>query len=219
MGLYCNIKKTLDHFTLDVEISMGNELLVIEGASGAGKTTILNCLAGIRKPDDGLIKIDDRILFSHEKKINISAEKRNIGYLFQNYALFPNMTVKNNVLYGLKNKKEFHQKETKAELLEYADYMMETLGIMHLAKKRPNRISGGEKQRVALARAMVTKPSLMLLDEPFSALDENTKEKIYEEFQDFKETLKIPTILITHNHRESELFADKNINLMEGKVI
>lgn len=218
MGLYCNIKKTLDHFTLDVEISMGNELLVIEGASGAGKTTLLNCIAGIRKPEDGLIKIDDRILFNHEKKIDVSAEKRNIGYLFQNYALFPNMTVKNNVLYGLKNKKEFHQKAAKAELLEYADYMMETLGIMHLAKKRPNRISGGEKQRVALARAMVTKPSLMLLDEPFSALDGNTKEKIYEEFQDFKETLKIPTILITHNHRESELFADKNINLTEGKV-
>ena len=104
-------------------------------------------------------------------------------------------------------------------MLDYADYTMETLGISHLADKRPTHISGGEKQRVALARAMVTKPSLMLLDEPFSALDENTKEKIYEEFMAFKDTLRIPTVLITHNHRETELFADKNITLKEGRII
>ena len=96
---------------------------------------------------------------------------------------------------------------------------METLGISHLAKKNSTAISGGEKQRVALARAMVTKPSLLLLDEPFSALDENTKGKIYDEFMDFKESLKIPTILITHNHRETQLFADKNIMLKEGRIV
>ena len=105
------------------------------------------------------------------------------------------------------------------KLLEYAGYTMDTLGISHLADKNATAISGGEKQRVALARAMVTKPSLLLLDEPFSALDENTKSKIYEEFMDFKESLKIPTILITHNHKETELFADKNITLREGKVV
>lgn len=104
-------------------------------------------------------------------------------------------------------------------MLEYADYMMETLGISHLANKNSSAISGGEKQRTALARAMVTKPSLLLLDEPFSALDENTRGRIYEEFNEFKETLKIPTILITHNHRETELFADKNITLKEGRII
>ena len=104
-------------------------------------------------------------------------------------------------------------------MLEYADNMMEMLGVAHLAKKNPTAISGGEKQLVALARAMVTRPSLLLLDEPFSALDENTKGKIYEEFLDFKESLRIPTILITHNHRETELFADKNITLKEGRII
>ena len=139
--------------------------------------------------------------------------------MFQNYALFPNMTVKQNVLYGLKNKKEYRRRESRKELLEYAAYMMETLGISHLADKSAASISGGEKQRVALARAMVTKPALLLLDEPFSALDENTKCRVYDEFMGFKETLGIPTILITHNHRETELFADKNITLMEGKVI
>lgn len=219
MGVDFRIVKKLNYFTLDVDFSMGNELLVIEGASGAGKTTILNCLAGTVSPDEGKISVDGRVLFSHTEKVNVPTEKRNVGYLFQNYALFPNMTVKQNVLYGVKNKKEYRRRESRTELLEYAEYMMETLGISHLAGKNATSISGGEKQRVALARAMVTKPALLLLDEPFSALDENTKCRVYDEFMGFKETLGIPTILITHNHRETELFADKNITLMEGKVI
>ncbi len=219
MGVYFKIFKKLNYFDLDVECSMGNELMVIEGLSGAGKTTILNCIAGIRTPDAGKISVDDRILFSHNEKVNIPAEKRNIGYLFQNYALFPNMSVMSNVLYGIRNKKEYKKKESKKELIEYAEHMMDTLGISHLADKRPTAISGGEKQRVALARAMVTKPSLILLDEPFSALDESTKETVYEEFLQFKETLKIPTILITHNHKESELFADRQISLEKGRII
>lgn len=219
MGVSFKLFKKLNYFDLDVEFSIENELLVIEGSSGAGKTTILNCLAGIVTADEGKITIDEKVLFSHTDKVNIPAEKRNIGYLFQNYALFPNMTVKQNILYGLKNKREYKKKATRKELLEYAGYMMETLGLSHLADKNSNAISGGEKQRVALARAMVTRPSLLLLDEPFSALDENTKSKIYDEFKDFKESLNIPTILITHNHRETQLFADKNITLKEGRIL
>lgn len=219
MGLDFRIQKKLNYFDLDVDVSIGNELLVIEGASGAGKTTILNCLSGLITPDSGHIAVADRVLFDDKARINISTEKRHIGYLFQNYALFPNMSVRNNVLYGLRNKRGFRHRQERREMLDYADYTMETLGISHLADKRPTHISGGEKQRVALARAMVTKPSLMLLDEPFSALDENTKEKIYEEFMAFKDTLRIPTVLITHNHRETKLFADKNITLKEGRII
>lgn len=219
MGVSFKLFKKLNYFDLDVEFSIENELLVIEGSSGAGKTTILNCLAGIVTADEGKITIDEKVLFSHTDKVNIPAEKRNIGYLFQNYALFPNMTVKQNILYGLKNKREYKKKATRKELLEYAGYMMETLGLSHLADKNSNAISGGENQRVALARAMVTRPSLLLLDEPFSALDENTKSKIYDEFRDFKESLNIPTILITHNHRETQLFADKNITLKEGRIL
>lgn len=219
MSIECSIYKKLHTFDLDVKFSADRELVVIEGPSGAGKTTILNCIAGIRKPDRGMISVEDRDLFDSENKVNITAEKRNIGYLFQNYALFPNMTVKQNILYGIKNKAEYKDKTAKTELLEYADYMMETLGIMHLSDRKPGRISGGEKQRTALARALVTKPSLMLLDEPFSALDADTKEIVYEEFGTFKETLKIPIILITHDHRESRLFADKIITLKEGRII
>lgn len=219
MSIECSIYKKLHTFDLDVKFSADRELVVIEGPSGAGKTTILNCIAGIRKPDRGMISVEDRDLFDSKNKVNITAEKRNIGYLFQNYALFPNMTVKQNILYGIKNKAEYKDKTAKTELLEYADYMMETLGIMHLSDRKPGRISGGEKQRTALARALVTKPSLMLLDEPFSALDADTKEIVYEEFGTFKETLKIPIILITHDHRESRLFADKIITLKEGRII
>lgn len=218
MGIYFNINKQLYNFQLDVDFRMGDEFLVIEGASGAGKTTILNCISGIITPDSGEITLDDTTLFK-SPKTNVPVEKRNISYLFQNYALFPHMTVRNNVIYGLKNKPEYRNKASRKELLEYADYTMESLGIAHLANKNSNAISGGEKQRTALARAMVTKPKLLLLDEPFSALDQNTKEKIYEEFASFKETLKIPTILITHNHKEAELFADKQIKLKEGRII
>lgn len=226
MGISFDLYKQLDHFALDIEFSMGNEFLVIEGPSGAGKTTILNCLSGIISPDAGRITLGSDTLFEKERNskaakpaVNIPVEKRNISYLFQNYALFPHMTVRNNILYGLKNKPEYKNKETRKELLEYADHTMEILGISHLAGKNATAISGGEKQRTALARAMVTKPSLLILDEPFSALDENTKEKIYEEFNEFKSTLKIPTVLITHNHRETELFADKHIRLKKGRII
>lgn len=221
MGISFNIKKQLYNFRLDVDFSMNDEFLVIEGTSGAGKTTILNCISGILTPDSGEIVLDDTTLFRKDAStyVNVPIEKRNISYLFQSYALFPNMTVRNNVIYGLKNKPEYRNKAMRKELLEYADHMMEILGISHLADKNSQAISGGEKQRTALARAMVTKPKLLLLDEPFSALDKNTKEKIYEEFARFKETLKIPTILITHNHKETELFADKQIKLKEGRII
>ena len=106
MSVSFRLLKKLNYFSLDVDFAMGNELLVIEGVSGAGKTTILNCLAGIAVPDEGEIIVDERLIFSHTDKVNVPAEKRNIGYLFQNYALFPHMTVKQNVLYGLKNRKE-----------------------------------------------------------------------------------------------------------------
>ncbi|MDO4746147.1 MAG: ATP-binding cassette domain-containing protein [Bacillota bacterium] len=213
MGLSFEINKKLDHFTLDVKYEIDNELLVIEGPSGAGKTTILNCIAGIVAADSSSIILAGKAI-SH-----LPIEKRHIGYLFQNYALFPHMTVEENVLYGLKNSAEYKDKTKRRELLDFASYTMETLGIAHLANKFPQAVSGGEKQRAALARAMVTRPSLLMLDEPFSALDEETKENIYEEFARFKSTLDIPTILITHDHRETELFADKHITLKEGRII
>ncbi|MCQ4637082.1 ATP-binding cassette domain-containing protein [Anaerovorax odorimutans] len=216
MCTYFKIKKQLDRFSVDVEYSFDKGVLVIQGESGAGKTTVLNCISGLKQPDEGKVIIEEQLVF--DGKTNIPVRNRQVGYLFQNYALFPNMTVEKNVTYGIKNKKEYRDREKRKELLDYADYIMETFGITHLKKRYPGNISGGEKQRVALARAIVTQPRLLLLDEPFSALDVKTKEVVYEEFAAFKETLGIPTILITHDPRESELFADHRIFMKDGTI-
>jgi len=217
--MYFRIKKKLDHFSVDVEYEFDQGVLVIQGESGAGKTTILNCISGLSIPDEGMISVEDRIVFDSAAGINIPARLRNVGYLFQNYALFPNMTVHQNIIYGIKNKPEYRDKDKKEELLQYAEHILETFGIAHLSKKHPNRISGGEKQRVALSRAIVTKPSLLLLDEPFSALDQQTKEIVYRQFAAFKQSFQIPTILITHDAKESEMFADSRILIKDGQII
>lgn len=219
MGIYFKIDKKLDHFSLSLEYGFERGVLVIQGESGAGKTTVLNCISGLETPDEGRVSLDGRAVFDSTAGINIPTRQRNIGYLFQNYALFPNMTVHQNIVYGIKNKPEYREKEKREELLKYADEIMETFGIAHLKKKHPNRISGGEKQRVALSRAIVTKPSLLLLDEPFSALDQQTKEAVYRQFADFKKSFQIPTILITHDAAESEMFADSRIVIKDGKII
>lgn len=217
--MYFMIRKNLDYFTVDLEYGFDHGVLVIQGESGAGKTTILDCISGLTMPDEGRISIGERIVFDSTAEINVPTRLRNIGYLFQNYALFPNMTVHQNITYGIKNKPEYKDKDKKEELLKYADEVMETFGIAHLKKKHPNRISGGEKQRAALSRAIVTKPSLLLLDEPFSALDQQTKEIVYEQFASFKNNFQIPTILITHDAKESEMFADSRILIKDGRII
>lgn len=219
MSMYFRIRKNLDHFNVDLEYEFDSGVLVIQGESGAGKTTILNCISGLTAPDEGRISLGDRIVFDRAAGIDVPARLRNIGYLFQNYALFPNMTVRQNIIYGIKNKSEYGDKEKREKLLQYADNVMETFGIAHLKKKHPSLISGGEKQRVALSRAIVTKPSLLLLDEPFSALDQQTKENIYGQFASFKKNFRIPTILITHDPAESEMFADSRILMKDGKII
>ncbi|HML37809.1 MAG TPA: ATP-binding cassette domain-containing protein [Bacillota bacterium] len=217
--MYFKIKKRLDHFDVDVEYEFKEGVLVIQGESGAGKTTILNCISGLLTPESGRISIGDRIVFDSEAGVNVPTRRRNIGYLFQNYALFPNMTVYQNIVYGIKNKPEYRERDKREALLKYADGVMETFGIAHLKKKHPARISGGEKQRVALSRAIVTKPGLLMLDEPFSALDQQTKKIVYEQFALFKKNFQIPTILITHDPGESGMFADGRIVMKNGKII
>lgn len=219
MSLHFKIKKKLDHFSVDLEYKFDQGVLVIQGESGAGKTTILNCISGLLAPDEGMVALGDSVVFDSYTGIDVPARFRNIGYLFQNYALFPNMTVQQNIVYGIKNREEYKDKTKREELLSYSEYIMETLGIHHLKKKYPGNISGGEKQRVALSRAIVTRPKLLLLDEPFSALDHETKKVVYNEFAQFKENFQIPAILITHDIMESEMFADQQILIKEGKIV
>jgi molybdate transport system ATP-binding protein len=206
-----DILKSLLYFDVNVKFRVNNEVVVIEGLSGAGKTTILNCISGIKKPDEGTIEINGRTVYSSMESIDIPVRDRNIGYVFQNYALFPHMTVGENIRFGIR--KNNHEDS------QYADYISDALKIKHLEKRYPGHISGGEKQRTALARALVTKPGLLLLDEPFSALDVKTKDTVYKEFMDFKDKWKIDMILITHDDKEAKLIGDRIIHINEGHFV
>lgn len=202
--LQVTIKKQLNHFELDVDFAVGAEIAAIFGASGSGKTTILNSITGLIRPDHGEIKLENQILFK-ERKINLSPQKRKIGYLFQDYALFPHLTVWKNIMYGAKSE-------------QLSIRLMKEFEINHLREQYPHEISGGEKQRVALARALATEPDLLLLDEPFSALDENTRHKAHMELKRIQKLWEIPVILITHQHDEAMKLATKIFYLAEGKI-
>lgn len=202
--------KKMNYFNLDVNFSIDKEVLVIQGPSGSGKTTILDCICGTKTPDEGTITINDKTIFSSNKKINMKIKDRNIGYVFQNYALFPHMTIKQNISFGTKCKK---LKDS-----DYIDYLMNVFNIYHLEDRYPNQISGGEKQRAALARALAVRPEMLLLDEPFSALDVNTKNSVYKEFLQLKKLWKIDIILVTHNPEEARLLGDRIINIESGNI-
>jgi molybdate transport system ATP-binding protein len=201
--LKVNIQKQLAHFTLDVKFEVGNEIVVLLGVSGSGKTTILNCITGLTKPDGGRISLNNVPFFSGTK-VHVPTQKRNIGYLFQDYALFPHMTVWDNIAYGMKDK-------------NFAKKLMSELGIEHLKDQYPHHISGGEKQRVAITRAIATEPDALLLDEPFSALDDDTRKKSHEELLRIHQLWKIPVILVTHNRDEAKKLADRILYIKNGK--
>lgn len=205
-----DIQKKLEFFELDIKFTVGNGLLAIQGMSGSGKTTILNCISGIKTADKGHIRLNNRIFFSSNDNINMKIKDRNVGYVFQNYALFPHMTVKENILFGVDKKHINYEKEM--------SYITDMMKIRHLMDKYPSEISGGEKQRVAFARAMIIRPDILLLDEPFSALDEDLKEDIYKDLLNIKKSQNIPIILITHNKNEAKILADKIIYIHNGKI-
>ena len=202
--LNCNIEKKLNHFVLNVDFTVENEILCIMGESGSGKTSILNSIAGILTPDKGDIILDDNILFSD--KINLKAQLRNIGYVFQDYALFPNMSVKDNIFFMNPDK-------------DYTNSLIEKLRIEYLLENFPNTLSGGEKQKVSIVRALANKPRLLLMDEPFSSIDEKFKNKFYEELIEIKKSLDVPIIMVTHNRHEAEILADKLIFIDKGRII
>ena len=202
--LKCNIEKKLNHFVLNAEFIVENQILCIMGESGSGKTSILNSIAGLLTPDKGEIILDDNILFSD--KINLKPQERNIGYVFQDYALFPNMSVKDNIFFMNPDK-------------NYTNSLIEKLGIEYLLENFPNTLSGGEKQKVSIVRALANKPRLLLMDEPFSSIDEKFKNKFYEELIEIKKSLDIPIIMVTHNRHEAEILSDRLIFIDKGRIV
>ncbi|AXH99183.1 ATP-binding cassette domain-containing protein [Sporosarcina sp. PTS2304] len=207
--LHVDIHKQLAHYTLHIQFEMGAEILVLVGPSGSGKTTILNSIAGLVHPDSGLIVSKDHSFYCDEQK-PMPARDRQIGYLFQDYALFPHMTVEKNILYGVKKKQE-------SQLM--ISELLQVLGIEHLLQKYPHQISGGEKQRVGLARALAARPSVLLLDEPLSALDKETRKQCQDELLRLHEMWKIPFIIVTHDLEEAERLGDRIIYLDHGKIV
>lgn len=208
--LEVSIKKKLAFFDLDISFTLKKGLLAVQGFSGSGKTTTLDCISGIKTPDSGYIKLNDKYMYNSDEKINIKPKDRHIGYVFQNYALFPNMKVKENILFGVDKKNK--------DNVEYAMDLSKRMKIEHLLDRYPSDISGGEKQRVAFARALAVKPKILLMDEPFSALDEDLKQRLYQDFLEIKSNEKIPMILITHNNTEAKILSDKIIHVENGKI-
>lgn len=206
--IYVDIEKKFGKFTLKTKFQFDNEIMGLLGASGSGKSLTLKCIAGIEKPDKGRIILNDRVLFDSEKKINISPKDRKIGYLFQDYALFPNMNVYENIKVGIREGENF-DKLIKEKL--------EEMRISNLKDKKISEISGGEKQRVALARLLINKPEIILLDEPFSALDDYLKSKIELEVAEVLRNYKIPTILVSHSREEVYRLCNEICVMSNGK--
>ena len=211
--LKVRIKKQLENIVLDVDFETDDEILGLIGASGSGKSMTLKCIAGIEKPDSGQIILNDRILFDSEKKINLRPQERKIGYLFQNYALFPQMTVKKNIQVSVNKVYQKSDKEKKV------NDIMETLNIKEIANKYPSEISGGQQQRVALARIIVNEPDFLLLDEPFSALDAFLRWNLASELKNAIKRLGKKAIFVTHSINEVYYLCKNAIVLFEGKEI
>jgi molybdate transport system ATP-binding protein len=210
--LRANISKKLPGITIEVSFNFDRGILVIFGPSGSGKTTILNCIAGLRQPDEGHISLDERVFYSSVDHICIPARGRRIGYVFQDYALFPHLTVKDNIMYGIPSR----CKKGKNYRIGTID-VLEMLKITHLQHRYPSQLSGGERQRTALARALMVEPDLLLLDEPLSALDHGNRRALQSELRDLQRIWRIPFVLVTHSRKEMYALADEIIFLDKGQ--
>ena len=194
---------------LDVSFTIEKEKLVtLYGKSGAGKTSILKMIAGIFLPDNGYIKVEDEEWYNKQKRINLKPQKRNLGYLFQEYSLFPNMTVGENLKFALK----------KGQDKNIVNDLIEIVNLGDLQFRKPDTLSGGQKQRVALARALVQKPKILLLDEPLSALDQEMRIKLQQYIIQVHREFKLTTILISHDISEIIKMSDCLIEIEEGKI-
>ena len=208
MAIDVEIKKKIGSFFLDVKFHAEEEIFALLGASGCGKSMTLKCIAGIETPDEGHIILNGRVLFDSEKKINVIPQKRRVGYMFQDYALFPNMTVEKNIMAGM-------GKNPSQEIVK--DYI-ERFQLQGLETRLPRQLSGGQKQRVALARMMAAEPEILLLDEPLSALDSFLKWRMEEELLDILTSVKKTVLFVSHSRDEVYHLCDTVCVLEKGQM-
>jgi molybdate transport system ATP-binding protein len=208
IGLTLEVTLRQQSFVLDVHESMSVEVLGLFGPSGSGKTTLLESIAGIRTPDAGEIRVADRVLYSSARRINVPPQDRHIGYVPQEALLFPNMSVRGNMLYG--RGARAHQ--------QTFDSLVEILELETLLTRGVDRLSGGEKQRAAIARALMTQPSILLLDEPLAAVDRERRELILPYILRIRKELHVPLIYVTHDVDEMRAIADRVLTLDAGRI-
>jgi ABC-type sulfate/molybdate transport systems ATPase subunit len=209
--LHVDVRKRLRDFTVDITLEISPGVTIVLGPSGAGKTTLLGLIAGLARPDDGSISLNGRTLA--DAHTFVPPFQRNIGVVFQEYALFPHLNVGANVAFGLRARGIAPDVRR-----ERARAMLERLEIPRLIDERVDRLSGGQRQRVALARALVTEPDALVLDEPLSALDPLTRARVRIELRDIFAGIAVPVVLVTHDDADRSLFPDRTIRLDHGRV-
>jgi len=203
--IHAELKKKLKYFDLDIAFSSpAEDMLVLIGPSGGGKTTIIRMLAGLTTPAEGRIVFQDEVWFDSARHINLSPQKRCLGYVFQDYTLFPHLNLYDNAAFAAVNKRE-------------VDELFELFKISHLRKRRPHMVSGGERQRCAICQTLARHPRLLLLDEPFSALDAITRRGLREELKNLKGSMSFPIIYVTHDINEALFLADEILPVVDGK--
>ncbi len=214
--LSVEIRKTLSRgsaaFTIDVALEVGPGFTILFGASGAGKTTLLDCIAGLSTPDRGKIRMGGKVWFDRDASANVPVQGRSVGYVFQELALFPHLSVEQNLAYGLVT-------FSKSQRDDRITRTLESFRISHLRNRKPREISGGERQRVALARALVTDPCVLLLDEPLSALDAPTKSAIIDDLRGWNRAHRIPVLYVTHTREEVFALGERVLVLETGRLV
>ena len=209
--LSVDISKKFPNFELQIAFSVDEAILVLFGPSGSGKTTIMRSIAGLVKPDCGSIINDGQVLFDAATARFVPPHQRRVGYMFQDYALFPHLNVRHNIWYGAKNRDE-------STIAKYAK-LLHLFNIEKIEQRNIDKLSGGEKQRVALARALMTEPKILLLDEPLSALDAANRCEIQNELKLIQQLWKIPCVVITHDLEEARLLGDEILYLQHGRQL
>ena len=213
MKLSVDLQKRLSpNFALDVKFAIPLGVTMLFGASGSGKTTLLRCVAGLIRPDSGQIKIGDQILFDSNARVDVPVRERKLGFLFQNLALFPHLSVVKNIEYGLVGLDRTHAQQRTEDILK-------SFRISGVRNHKPSEISGGERQRVALARALVTDPHVLMLDEPLSALDYPTQSQIIQDLRAWNAARNVPILYVTHSQREVFALGERVIGLENGKIL